>query len=117
MKKRILSAIIITSIFGLAHLAASAIDIPNNTGLPGQGRDIKAVLTALLNWLLSIIGVVAVISFAVSGIQYFLAAGDDTSMETAKRNMLYSIIGVVVALSGFVIVKAVDSALKGNGNF
>jgi hypothetical protein len=34
-------------------------------------------------------------------------------IETAKRNMTYSIIGIIVALSGFVILRAVDTALQG----
>jgi hypothetical protein len=33
-------------------------------------------------------------------------------METAKNNMTYSIIGVVVALSGFLIIQAIDMALR-----
>jgi hypothetical protein len=91
--------------------AAGEVTIPTDTGLSGRG--IKDILTSVLNWMLGIIGTIAIISFAISGFQYFLAAGDEKNMETAKRNLLYSIIGIVVALSGVIIVKAVDTALRG----
>lgn len=98
-------------IFGnLAHGSGSGVNIPTDTGLPGG--TIKGVLTNLLMWLLSIFGILAIISFVISGIQYLMATGDDKSMETAKRNMTYSIIGIVIALSGFIVVQAIDTALR-----
>jgi len=88
----------------------TGITVPE-TGL--SGLEIKVILANVLNWLLGIIGTIAIISFAISGFQYFFAAGDDKRMETAKNNLTYSIIGVIVALSGLIIVNAVDTALKG----
>ena len=41
-----------------------------------------------------------------------MAAGNEKIIETAKRNMTYSIIGVIVALAGFVIIQAIDTALR-----
>lgn len=81
-------------------------------GLPDPVGGLKAVLTGFLNWLLGIIGIIALIAFVISGGQYFLVAGDEKMVETAKRNMRYSILGVITALSGFVIIKAIDFALK-----
>lgn len=87
------------------------------TGLPDPQGGILQIVTFFLNWLLAIIGIVAIISFIISGFQYFLAAGDEKQMEVAKRNLKYSIWGVIVALSGFVVVQAIDSALQGNTLF
>ncbi len=70
-----------------------------------------------MNWLLIILGSLAIIAFIISGIQYLIAAWDEEMMETGKRNMKYSIMGVIVALSGLVIVKAVDAALFGTPFF
>jgi hypothetical protein len=91
---------------------AGGLVIPT-TGLPNPPGGIAAILANFLIWLLYIVGMIALISFVVSGIQYFLAAGDEKTMEKAKRNFNYSVIGVVVVLSAFVIIKAVDIMLRG----
>lgn len=84
---------------------------PTDTGLSSQS--VSGLLMKLMNWLLGIVGIIAIIAFVISGLQYFLAAGDERMAETAKRNMEYSIIGIVVALSGLVIIAAIDQALSG----
>lgn len=93
------------------HIQLTA-DIGPGTGLPDTAGGIKGILTNILNFLLGMVGIIAIISFVVSGIQYFLAAGDETIMQTAKRNMLYSTIGIIIALSGFIVVRAIDAILN-----
>jgi len=87
------------------------IDIPENLGLPNN--TIKGVLTNLLTWLLGIIGVLALMGFVISGIQYLLAYSNEELAETAKKNMTYSILGITVALAGFIIIQAINLALQG----
>lgn len=84
---------------------------PGTTGLSSQ--PVAMLLMNLMNWLLGIFGFIAIIAFVISGLQYLLAAGDEGMAETAKRNMKYSIIGIIVALSGYVIIQAIDRALSG----
>lgn len=91
------------------------IDIPENLGLPNN--DILGVLTNVLTWLLGIIGILGLMAFVISGIQYLLASSNEELAETAKKNMTYSILGIVVALSGFVIIQAINLALQGTGWF
>ena len=95
-----------------AGATAGAISLPTGFGLPDPAGGIKQILASFLTWLLGIVGIVALMAFIISGLQYFLAAGDEKTAETAKRNMTYSIIGVIVALSGFVIIRAIDAALN-----
>jgi hypothetical protein len=90
------------------------LDIPKNTGLADPAGGIGQILGNLLNWLLGIVGIIALIAFIISGLQYFMAAGNENTMQTAKRNMTYAIIGIIVALSGFIIIMAIDSALRAN---
>lgn len=87
----------------------SGVCIPTNTGLPSAS--LTSILQNLMLWLLGIFGVLAIIAFLISGIQYLTAAGNSSQAETAKKNMVYSIIGVIVALSGLVIIKAVQAIL------
>ncbi len=84
-------------------------------GLPGAS--IQDIIGNLLVWLLGIVGVIAIISFIISGIQYFAAAGDETRMETAKKTMTYSIIGIIVVLASYVIIQAINFALQARSFF
>ncbi len=107
----VLSLVLGLSNVNLAQALGSDYFIPT-TGLPDAPGGIRDILANLLDWLLGIIGIIAVIAFAISGIQYLISAGDEEKMGAAKRNALYSIIGIIVALSGFVVVKAIDAALR-----
>ena len=74
---------------------------------------ILTIVTGFLMWLLMIIGLVAIISFIISGIMYLTAAGDETQATRAKRALTYSIIGIIVALSGVIAVRAIYTGLQG----
>jgi hypothetical protein len=88
--------------------------VPTDTGL--SDATVADVLLTFMNWILGILGFFGIIAFVVSGIQYLVSAGDDDTISTAKRNMKYSIIGVMVALSGFIIIQAVDTLLTGTSS-
>ncbi|MCX6761568.1 MAG: pilin [Candidatus Moranbacteria bacterium] len=70
------------------------------------------IIVGILDWLLTIIGIVAVIALVISGLQYFLVATDEKMLETAKRTMKAAIIGLIVALSGVIIIYAVNTMLN-----
>lgn len=94
--------------------STSGVCIPTGTGLsdPGGVNPLETVIYNVMDWLLRIIGAIAIIAFVISGMQYMLAAGDQNLMETGKRNMKWSIVGVVVALIGIVILKTVYGLLS-----
>jgi hypothetical protein len=85
------------------------------SGLPSGS--IYFIVYNLMFWILSIFGLLAVIGFTISGIMYILSSGSEDAMKKAKQAMIYSIIGVVVALSGLVIIFAINSALQGYAFF
>jgi len=112
MKKIIytfLAGFLVFPVFALAQWNVS--DANTNANLPTG--TITGIVTNIMKWLLALVGIVGIIGFAISGIMYFIAAGDDGKMGTAKSAMIYSIIGVIVALIGYVIIQAVDSLLGG----
>jgi hypothetical protein len=97
---------------------ANGICFPTNTNLPDPSGGILQIITNLLYWFLGIFGILAIIAFVISGIQYILSAGDEKMIDTAKRSMKWSIVGVAIALAGLVIVYAIDALLRGtNVNF
>jgi len=88
---------------------------PGETGLPRQ--TVFGIITNIMDVLLAAVGIIGVIGFAIAGILYLTAAGDEGRIETAKKAMLYSIIGVVVALAGLVALTFAENLLQGRGNF
>lgn len=89
----------------------SGICFPTGTGL--SSAPVGFLLMRLMSWLLALFGMIAIIAFVISGMQYLISAGNEEMIETAKRNMQYSMIGVLVGLSGWVIIRAIDQALGG----
>jgi hypothetical protein len=88
---------------------------PKNTGL--SETPIATILKNLLTWILYIFGLLAIAAFVISGIQYLVAAGNEEKIKTAKRNMQWSLVGVIVALSAFVIIKAIAALLQATPGF
>jgi len=95
------------------NLTGNGVYIPTNTGMPNPPGGVKQILENFLNWLLIILGLIALISFIVAGIIYLVSAGEEDTIEKAKRAMTWSIVGVIVALAGYVIVVAINTALGG----
>jgi hypothetical protein len=93
---------------------AAGVSFPD-VGLPDPSGGLFAIVEGLVKWLLGIFGFLAILSFIISGAMYFFSSGDDTAMKKAKSQMQWSIIGVVVGLLGYVVIVAIDAALRGNG--
>ncbi len=100
------------ALFFVVYSASAEVTLPSNTGL--SNKDLTTVISNLTNWILGIFGFLAIISFVVSGIMYFLSAGDDKAQEKAKKQMTWSIMGVVIGLIGLVVITAVDLILGGS---
>lgn len=81
------------------------------TGL--SDSSIMNIVTSLYFWLMMLFSTLAVGTFVVSGIMYVTAAGDEGQIKTAKNNAKWAVIGIIIALSGFIIVKAIATALSG----
>lgn len=88
---------------------ALSADLPTGT--------VYNIISATLQWLLAILGFIAVIGFVISGILYLTAAGNETQIEKAKTAMTYSIVGVIVALMGYVIIQAIEGWLGTSTSF
>lgn len=72
---------------------------------------LKQIATNTLTLLLSIVGIIAIISLVIGGIMYMTAYGDEKRVETGKKIVTYSIIGIAIALGSLVIVKQIAGLL------
>lgn len=119
MKNQIKSTVatITTLVMSAPALVSAQLDVTagGSTNLPGGS--IMNIVINIMNWLLAIIGIAGVIGFAIAGILYLTAAGDDTRIGQAKNAMTYSIIGVIVAIAGVVALQAARTMLGAQQGF
>lgn len=113
-KIRVAFSALSVALMTLPVVAMAQFAAPTGTNLP-EGK-VSDIVKNIMNWILGIVGVMGVIGFAISGILYLTAAGDEGKIDTAKKAMTYSIIGVIVALVGLVVIKAVGSMLGGSSS-
>ncbi len=71
------------------------------------------IVTNVMNFALTIIGILATIGFIISGIMYISAGGDSLRAQTAKRMLLYSVIAVAITGASLIILKQVLQLLGG----
>ena len=98
MKKYLLSVIILSLV--LTPALASAQDILRD-------NDFIDALNSIVNWLFTVLLIVAVIFILIAAFNFITAAGDPEKVKTARQFVIYALIGVVVAflargLVGFV---------------
>ena len=89
MKKYLLSVIILSLV--LTPALASAQDILRD-------NDFIDALNSIVNWLFTILLIVAVIFILIAAFNFITAAGDPEKVKTARQFVIYALIGVVVAL-------------------
>jgi hypothetical protein len=92
-------------------LVMAQVTVPTETKLP-EGT-VMGIIQNFMKWILIIVGILGVIGFAIAGILYLTAAGDEDRIKSAKSAMIYSIIGIIVALLGIVVMNAVITMLGG----
>lgn len=106
-------AAITASMIGLAiGIAAPSFlkEISGILGWTGPSAAVSAAPTLLeiiqnvLNFLLSLVGVLAIVMLVWGGVMYLTSAGDEKRADTAKSIVKFSIIGIAVALASLVLV-------------
>lgn len=73
-------------------------------GVITDAKPVTALLVNILNFLLSVVGVVGIIAAVVSGAYYLTANGDEDRARQAKRIMTAAVIGLGIVLGALVVV-------------
>jgi len=60
---------------------------------------------SVLNFLLSVVGIVAIMALVVSGMMYFFSFGDNSRMEVAKKSAKYAIVGIILVMGSMVLMR------------
>jgi uncharacterized membrane protein len=115
--KKLVSFAAVVLLIAPVFVFAQGVTFPTGTGLPSSSGGIATIIQNFMNWILKIFSFLAIISFVISGVMYFMAFGDDRQVEKAKNQMTWSIIGVIVGLSGLVVITAIESWFSGSSTF
>lgn len=81
---------------------------PVAAGPAAGAKSLVDIVKSVLEFLLSITGIIAIIMMIIGGLMYLTAAGDEDRAETGKKIVTYSIIGIAVASAALVIVTQIS---------
>lgn len=83
-------------------------------GSPGQEpcttEHVVAFANNLITWLISILGIIAVIALMITGFKLVTSAGDTDAWTKAKEMFTNIVIGIIIILAAWLVV---DTILKG----
>jgi phosphoglycerol transferase MdoB-like AlkP superfamily enzyme len=108
--KRILIASILASLLvsPIIVFAQTVSVLP--TG-PTSIEGILSIMDTIVNWIFTIILVVAVIFILLAALQFLTAQGDPGKVASARQSVLYALIGVAVAFMARGLVSLVKIIL------
>lgn len=80
------------------------------TSLPSAASSaltLSEIAMNVLDFLLAIVGVLAIIMLVIGGMMYLTAAGSEDKIDTGKKIIKFSIIGIAVSLAALIIVSQI----------
>lgn len=93
---------------GIAN-AAGYTPLVRIPGLPATGTvDLSMYMIGLYNFLLSIVGIVAVMMLIFGGMRYITAMGSSSAISSAKDIVTSALLGLLLALISWVIVSTIN---------
>jgi hypothetical protein len=84
---------------------------PTGTMSPelASASTLSEIALRVLNFLLSVVGILAMIMLLIGSLMYLTAAGDEKRAEEGKKIFKYSVTGIAIAFAALVIVKQIAS--------
>lgn len=83
----------------------------NCSKTPDGSVGLNSVVSATINILSIIVGIVAVIMIMLAGFKYITASGDSNKISSAKNTLIYAIVGLVIVALSQSLVKFVLSKI------
>jgi len=66
--------------------------------------DLQETVIAVIQWILGLLGLIAVIMILIGGFKWMTAGGNEEKIESAKKLLTAAIIGLVIILLAWAIV-------------
>ncbi len=100
----ILSSICVIAMPVLAADLDLGMNYALNFGLQAQNGDVRDVAVTIVRYLMTFLGIIAVIIILYGGFLWMTAAGNEDKVGRAKRIIIAGAIGLVVIIAAFAIV-------------
>jgi len=84
--------------------------VPANTA----PQDLPTVIMNIINYILGLVGIIALAYFIYGGFRYITAGGNEDTIAEAKRILSSSIIGIIIIGVAAAVVNFVIGAITGN---
>jgi hypothetical protein len=78
-----------------------------NSSAVGGALGLSDIAIRVLNFLLGIMGIVALIMLVIGAMIYLTSAGDDDRINKGKEIFKYSLIGILIAMASMVLVRQI----------
>lgn len=76
-----------------------------------EALTVKEIVLNAASFILSILGILAIIGLVLSGIFFITSLGNSSKTEKAKKALTYSILGIAVAGSAIILIKTIASLI------
>lgn len=108
MKGRTFRTALVAGAGALLPLTASALSYIDPSGSIGLGSaDLRTTVTNIINWVLGLLGIVAVIMILYGGFMWLTAGGSEDRITSAKKIISAAVVGLVIILLAWAIVNFV----------
>lgn len=79
--------------------------------------DANSLVTNIINWVISISGLVAAVFVVVGAIGYLTSSGDSNKLQKAKNTIIYALIGLAIVGLAEIITSIVSSTIRDNTSY
>ena len=82
----------------------------------GPDQTITDVLTKIINWMLGLVGFLALIALIIGGARMIMDFGNEEQVKKAKSTILWAVIGLAVVILSYAIINIVTTEILGTSN-
>ena len=88
-------------------------NIPTAFGL-GTNTDVRGAVVKVVAYILSFLGLIAVLIVLYGGFQWMTAAGNEEKVTSARATLTAGLIGLVIVLAAYALTQFVISSITNN---
>lgn len=109
-----ISAFLIFSPNSIVEAQSAKQQVCDAIGNCSDTGQVDKIITAVVNILSVIVGIVAVIMIVIGGFKYITSSGDANKTASARNTIIYALVGLIIVALAQVIVRFVLARATGN---
>ena len=112
MKKQLIAGALLLAVLAVPTIAFAQVNVnyvsPTTFNL--KSADLEATVIKIVQWVLTLLGLIAVIMILYGGFTWLTAGGNEEKVASAKKIISAAIIGLIIVLLAWAIVTFVVKA-------